>query len=131
MEFRIAECKASSPKREIRSLRGRNHRSLRNNLLESIAQANGGSVVSQADEDGVVRMKLLVRKQDLRQMLEMMRDHGKNSSQQQSYSSSLSLSLEQRLNLLRKKHLLRANAAAKENCRRYWTPALQSIPEEF
>ncbi|OAY52280.1 hypothetical protein MANES_04G070500v8 [Manihot esculenta] len=128
MELRVAEGKASSPKREIRSLRARNHRSLRNNLLESIAQANGGSVVSQVNEDGVVRMKLLVRKQDLRQMLEVMRGHGKNISQQQSFSS---LSVEQRLNLLRKKQLLRANAAAKESRRRSWTPQLQSIPEEF
>ncbi|OAY52279.1 hypothetical protein MANES_04G070400v8 [Manihot esculenta] len=131
MELRVAEVKASSPKREIRSLRARNHRSLRNNLLESIAQANGGSVVSQVNEDGVVRMKLLVRKQDLRQMLEVMRGHGKNISQQQSFSTSSSLTVEQRLNLLRKKQLLRASAAAKESRRHSWTPQLQSIPEEF
>ncbi|PNT21279.1 hypothetical protein POPTR_009G138700v4 [Populus trichocarpa] len=125
----VSEGKAS-PKRDFRALRGRNHRSLKSNLLESIAQVNDGSVVSHTneDEDGFVRMKLVVRKQDLKRMLELMR--GCESSTNQSYSPASSLSLEQRLNLLRRKHLSRSNAA-KGSCRRSWTPALQSIPEEL
>jgi hypothetical protein len=74
-----------------------------------------------------VRMKLVVRKQDLKQMLEVMRG-GKSNANQASYSPVSSLSLEQRLNLLRRKHLSRSNSA-KGSCRRSWTPALQSIPE--
>ncbi|EEF41104.1 conserved hypothetical protein [Ricinus communis] len=128
MELRVAEGNKASSKREIRSLRGKNHRSLRNNLLESIAQVNGGSVVSHRNEDGVVRMKLLVRKQDLRQMLELIKS-GKNNSHQASFSLSSSSCVEQRLNLLWRKHLSRANAV-KESRHGCWVPALQSIPEE-
>ncbi|KDP33284.1 hypothetical protein JCGZ_13071 [Jatropha curcas] len=131
MEYlRVAEGRGS-PKREFRSVKGRiNNRNLRNNLLESIAQSNGGSVVSQAaNEDGVVRMKILVKKQDLKQMLELVRNGSKNNSYQSS-SSSFS-SVEQRLNLLRRKHLLRVNAGKESRRRSAWIPALQSIPEEF
>ncbi|KAG6761705.1 hypothetical protein POTOM_034934 [Populus tomentosa] len=126
----VSEGKAS-PKRDFRALRVRNYRSLKSNLLESIAQVNAGSVVSHTneDEDGFVRMKLVVRKQDLKQMLELMRGC-ESSTNQASYSPASSLSLEQRLNLLRRKHLSRSNAA-KGSCRRSWTPALQSIPEEL
>ncbi|CAK7329445.1 unnamed protein product [Dovyalis caffra] len=127
--LRVSEGKAS-PKRDFRALlRGRNHRSLKSNVLESIAQVNGGSVVSHTKEDGFVRMKLVVRKQDLNQMLELMRG-GKSNTNQASYSTASSLSLEQRLNLLRRKHLSRSNPA-KGSCQRSWTPALQSIPEEL
>uniref|UniRef100_A0A6N2L5P7 Uncharacterized protein n=1 Tax=Salix viminalis TaxID=40686 RepID=A0A6N2L5P7_SALVM len=109
----------SSPKRDFRAFRGRSHRSLKSNLLESDAQVKGGSVVSHStNEDGIVRMKLVVRKQDLKQVLELMR--GCESSTNQS------LPLEQRL----RKHLSRFNAAM-GSCRRSWTPALQSIPEEL
>ncbi|KAJ6896966.1 hypothetical protein NC651_022992 [Populus alba x Populus x berolinensis] len=117
--LQVSEGKAS-PKRDFRALRVRNLRSLKSNLLESIAQVNAGSVVSHTneDEDGFVRMKFVVRKQDLKQMLELMR--GCESSTNQS----------QRLNLLRRKHLPRSKAA-KGSCQRSWTPALQSIPEEL
>ncbi|KAH8510473.1 hypothetical protein H0E87_008146 [Populus deltoides] len=125
--LRVSEGKAS-PKRDFRALlRGRNHRSLKSNLPESIGQVNGGCVVSHTNENGFVRMKLVVRKQDLKQMLEVMRG-GKSNANQASYSPVSSLSLEQRLNLLRRKHLSRSNSA-KGSCRRSWTPALQSIPE--
>ncbi|KAJ6906441.1 hypothetical protein NC652_024008 [Populus alba x Populus x berolinensis] len=119
----VSEGKAS-PKRDFRALRVRNHRSLKSNLLESIAQVNAGNVVSHTneDEDGFVRMKFVVRKQDLKQMLELMRGC-ESSTNQSSYSPASSLSLEQ-------KHLSRSNAA-KGSCRRSWTPALQSIPEEL
>ncbi|KAJ6937195.1 hypothetical protein NC652_011761 [Populus alba x Populus x berolinensis] len=125
--LRVSEGKAS-PKRDFRALlRGRNHRSLKSNLTESIGQVNGGCVVSHTNENGFVRMKLVVRKQDLKQMLEVMRG-GKSNANQASYSPVSSLSLEQRLNLLRRKHISRSNSA-KGSCRRSWTPALQSIPE--
>lgn len=116
----------------------------RSNLLEAIAKVNGnGSVISQSEEldHGVVRMKIVVRKQDLKQIMEAM-GGGTNkfkasiAANQSSPSSTLmpSLCVEQRLNLLKKKHLLmRANLARQQHNYRHcsWSPALQSIPEEL
>ncbi|RZC48537.1 hypothetical protein C5167_016956 [Papaver somniferum] len=97
------------------------------NLLEAIAQFHGAGVVSHTDENGVVRMKILVKKQDLKQMLEMM-DNGKESSGNNIQQQSSSLSLEQRLHVMRRKHQRRAEHA---KGRRTWQPALQSIPEDL
>ncbi|ONH92344.1 hypothetical protein PRUPE_8G169600, partial [Prunus persica] len=80
-------------------------------------------------EDGVVRMKILVRRQDLKQVLELM--NGGINSQASVVRPSSSLCVEQRLSLLRKKHLLRASLAAKHSRQGSWCPALQSIPEEI
>ncbi|CAN0845762.1 hypothetical protein LINGRAHAP2_LOCUS4194 [Linum grandiflorum] len=66
-------------------------------------------------------MKVLVKKQDLKQMLELLGD-GKLQS-----SSSLS-NVEQRLNLLRRKHVSRGKGC-RDSSPRSWIPALQSIPE--
>ena len=102
--------------------------------MESInAQINGGGshLLSQANEDGVVRMKLLVRKQDLKQMLEMVRGGRSNNNGASYQQSPSSLSLEHRLNQLRRRQLLRASAATKERRRSSWSPVLQSIPEEI
>ncbi|KAE8672884.1 putative set domain protein [Hibiscus syriacus] len=127
----IVEGKAS-PKREFRSrkaLTGSNHY-----LLEAIARAvknnSGGGGVSHVDGDGVLRMKIVVRKQDLKQMLGMINDDGESgvTANHNCYQSSSS-SVEERLNLLRSKHLLRSNAIVKES-RHCWCPELQSIPEE-
>ncbi|CAN1771085.1 hypothetical protein LINPERHAP1_LOCUS11780 [Linum perenne] len=64
-------------------------------------------------------MKVLVKKQDLKQMLELLGDAFSN--------------VEQRLNLLRRKQASRGNGG--KGCRvsssRPWIPALQSIPEEL
>ncbi|KAJ6906440.1 hypothetical protein NC652_024008 [Populus alba x Populus x berolinensis] len=88
----VSEGKAS-PKRDFRALRVRNHRSLKSNLLESIAQVNAGNVVSHTneDEDGFVRMKFVVRKQDLKQMLELMRGCESNPMQQRGVAGVLGL----------------------------------------
>ncbi|KAL4281940.1 hypothetical protein GQ457_03G001790 [Hibiscus cannabinus] len=91
---------------------------------------NGGVAVSRVDEDGVRRIKILVRKQDLKQMLGMV--NGKNSvAADYNYrrSSPSPASVEERLNLLPRKHLLRCNAFIKKS-RHCWSPELQSIPEE-
>ncbi|KAI3916975.1 hypothetical protein MKW92_021958 [Papaver armeniacum] len=97
------------------------------NLLEAIAQFHGAGVVSHTDENGVVRMKILVKKQDLKQMLEMM-DNGKESGSNNIQQQSSSLSLEQRLHIMRRKHQRRVEHA---KGRRTWQPALQSIPEDL
>ncbi|KAK8626707.1 hypothetical protein V6N13_134340 [Hibiscus sabdariffa] len=109
-----------------------------NCLLEAIERAKnnggGGAVVSRVDEDGVLRMKIVVRKQDLKHVLGFINGDGEDNVAANYYkyyrsSSPSSMSVEERLNLLRRKHLLRSNAMIKKSghC---WSPELQSIPEE-
>ncbi|KAF9600420.1 hypothetical protein IFM89_009335 [Coptis chinensis] len=121
-----------SPKRDFKFSKARNQKSVRSNLLEAIAQVHGGSVVSSKDEDGVVRMKIVVKKQDLKNMLEKI-SGGNNDTRQappvQSAFSSV-LTLEHRLNIMRKRHVKRVENANK-GCRSSWRPMLQSIPEEL
>lgn len=114
----------ATQKREFRYLKARNQKKNSNIIEAAFAQVNnngGGSVISQSVEEGgtVTRMKILVRKQDLKQALEVMRG-AKNITKQ---SAMPGMSLEQRLNLMRKRQMLRAS-------RRNWRPVLQSIPEE-
>lgn len=123
-----------SPKREFKQLRSRNQKILRSNLLEAISQANNnnGGVVSHINEDGAVRVKIVVRKQDLKQMLGIINGGGGGGGRKASanYLPTLpSSSVEERLNLLRRKHVLRS-PAIKKSRRHCWCPELQSIPEE-
>ncbi|KAB2045896.1 hypothetical protein ES319_D01G194600v1 [Gossypium barbadense] len=123
----------ASPKREFKQSKNRNQKALRSNLLEAIAKANNGGgttvVTHHINEDGVLRVKIVVRKQDLKQMLG--RINGDDSKINTNYPSppSPSLSVEQQLNLLRKKHAMKAGNAVKKSFHR-WSPQLQSIPEE-
>ena len=89
------------------------------NLLEAIAKVSreGTGFVSQNEEDGVVRIKMVVKKTDLAQVLEAMAGGG---------VAPASVSVEQRLAIMRRKQFLRAKLAAAT-----WSPALQSIPEEI
>ncbi|GAB4838580.1 hypothetical protein Ancab_028125 [Ancistrocladus abbreviatus] len=106
----------SSPKREFQRPRNHHKVAVRNDLLEAIAQVNngakGGRVVAQStSEDGRVRMKIVLRKQDLKQMLEAMKDSARPPP---------SLSLEQSL-------MRRRISAGKANhgrwgCRSSWRP---------
>lgn len=127
MEFMmIAEEKSVPQRREIRFTRsGRNQKAAASSVLEAIAQFSGGETT--AAEDG--RMKILVKKEDLKQVLEAIRD-GRSLGRRNS-ASPPSVSLEQRLNLLRRRQILRAANQAKGRSRRSWRPALQSIPEEL
>lgn len=136
MEYlKVAEGRGS-PKREHRMSRtGRNQKTTRSNFLESVAKIKSGRVVSNTDEHdgGMMRVKIVVKKQDLKQMLEVIRA-GKNNNiaAQSSVSptpSSSSLCLEQRLDLMRRRQQWRANQA-KGSRRSCWRPALHSIPEE-
>ncbi|GLT75287.1 hypothetical protein SLA2020_470230 [Shorea laevis] len=103
--------------------------SIRSNVLKTIAQ--GGGVVSNVKEDGTIRMKITVRKEDLKQMLGMINCEKNTISTHLSPSSPFS-PVEERLNLLRRKHLLRENAMRKswKSCQCSWSPQLQSIPED-
>ncbi|XP_023511743.1 uncharacterized protein LOC111776510 [Cucurbita pepo subsp. pepo] len=93
------------------------------NLLEAIAKVSreGTGFVSQNEEDGVVRIKMVVKKTDLAQVLEAMAGGGGGGG-----VAPASVSVEQRLAIMRRKQFLRAKLAAAT-----WSPALQSIPEEI
>ncbi|KAK9135817.1 hypothetical protein Syun_015147 [Stephania yunnanensis] len=117
----------SSPRRESRLSRGRSQKAMRSNILEAIAQMQGGSIVSRRDEDGTLRMKIVVKKQDLKHFLGMM-GSGNNGSNNQASLSSLT-TLEQRLHVLRSRQVRRSAEVAKSGSGP-WRPALQSIPEE-
>lgn len=101
--------------------------------MEAVANVNGdhrhqsANVIShQTQEDGVVRMKILVRKQDLKQVLELMNGNGVHN-QSSVVGASSSFSLERRLYVLRKKQIQRAKHSRQSS----WSPELQSIPEEI
>ncbi|PIA56730.1 hypothetical protein AQUCO_00700822v1 [Aquilegia coerulea] len=129
MEYlKVAEEKGS-PKRESRISKARSQKSMRSSLLEAIAQVHGGDVVSRKDEDGVVRMKIVVKKQDLKQMLEMIGGGTNDSPKASTVLSAFSsiLTLEQRLNIMRKRQMRRAERH--KGCGSTWRPVLQSIPE--
>ncbi|KAM1031341.1 hypothetical protein ACFX2C_035145 [Malus domestica] len=105
-----------------------------NAFMEAVANVNGDrrhqstNVIShQTQEDGVVRMKILVRRQDLKQVLELTINGNGVHNQSSIVGASSSFSLEQRLYVLRKKQIQRA----KHNCQSSWSPELQSIPEEI
>lgn len=130
----------ASPKREVRASKNRQQqKTVTSNVMEAIAQVSnggGGVHVSEANDNGVVRMKIMVRKQDLKQILQVMNMNGANNSHRgrsQAANAPLSApSTEQWLNLLRRKHnIVKAVNSGKENQRRSWRPELQSIPEEL
>lgn len=146
MELKVAEDKSWMKREYLRtSTRGRNQKTgvTRSNILDAIARVNKGTgeIVCETDElsGGAVRMKIRVKKEDLKQVLEAMRDDGKsinyiNHRHQYSSSPAASLSsssLEQRLILLRKRQLMRTAQIRIRQRGSAWTPALQSIPEEL
>lgn len=140
MEYLKVSGSKASPKRELRASKNRQQqqKTVMSNVMEAIAQVNnggGGVHVSEASDNGVVRIKIMVRKQDLKQILQVMNMNGANDSHSLSQAANAPLpasSVEQRLNPLRRKHnILRAVNSGKENSRRSWRPELQSIPEEL
>ncbi|KAJ9560614.1 LOW QUALITY PROTEIN: hypothetical protein OSB04_005774 [Centaurea solstitialis] len=85
-----------------------------------------GGVVSRTIEDGGV-MKILVKRQELEQVLE--RAVKKRDDNRRQLSRSLaSKSLEPQLKEMKKVGI---SEQVNRDCRSYWRPALQSIPEEF
>lgn len=132
MELKVGGASMVFPKRVLRLFRARNRKDARrSNVLETIVdRASGGGVVTCIEEGGAVRVKITVKKQDLEQVLEVIRG-GKSKAHPPKSITRSSSSAEQRLILLRKKHLLGSAIAAKESSSSSWSPALQSIPEEL
>lgn len=114
--MKIGEEKLHSPQR--RGLRlwrsGRNQKAITSNILEKISQFSGGEM---AEVDG--RVRIMVKKEDLKQVLEAIRDGRRRNS--------AAVPFEQRLNMLLRRQILRAKGTSRAS----WRPALQSIPEEF
>ncbi|KAI3804043.1 hypothetical protein L1987_32211 [Smallanthus sonchifolius] len=86
--------------------------------------------VSHSVENGVVRMKILVKRQEVQQVLEQVTnrkgDYKRNHVNFRLVSASKTL--EQRLKDMRRMRILRSKQM-KGDCRSYWRPALESIPE--
>uniref|UniRef100_A0A7N0U605 Uncharacterized protein n=1 Tax=Kalanchoe fedtschenkoi TaxID=63787 RepID=A0A7N0U605_KALFE len=104
-----------------------------NSMLEAIAKLEGEKTVSEIDKEGAVRMKLVVRKQDLRKVLEEISgeqsdDKKRSSLHFSNYSDDASFTLEQRLIIMRKR---RNRRVYQEKGQGSWRPMLHSIPEEF
>ncbi|KAL3722744.1 hypothetical protein ACJRO7_035021 [Eucalyptus globulus] len=110
--------------------RGPKGASIRSNasVVEAITRARAGGLdvsVSQVREDGAVRMKLVVRKEELKHILEAIKG-GRKKSAHQAATSGQPLSGEQRLHLLWRRKFVKDGRP-----RSSWEPALQSIPEEL
>ncbi|GAA0187527.1 hypothetical protein LIER_34815 [Lithospermum erythrorhizon] len=123
----------SSPRSEqFKRSKSRNQKSMMNNILEAISQVNSNGVVYHTDaQDGTRRMKIVMKKEDLKQVLELVKDGGNvnNNNCSVSGQSHPSVSLEQRLNVMRKRQTLRASCQPKLRNGGSWNPVLQSIPE--
>ena len=96
-------------------------------LLEALAKR--GSVTSYTTEYGKTKIKILVKKQDFKSILESMNDTNCGSYNFTSrIFSFLSSSIEKKLNDLMKK---KKGSQAKECQSSNWRPTLHSIPEEY
>ncbi|KAL6494855.1 hypothetical protein OROGR_031655 [Orobanche gracilis] len=123
MDSKIVENQKSLPRREFKFSRsGRNPKAIVDNGLEAIVQFSSSEMATA--EGG--RMKIVVRKEDLKQVLDAIRD-GRGLVRR----ATPAMALEQRLNLLRRRQILRAASQVKCRSRGSWRPALQSIPEEL
>lgn len=134
MELKFAEDRCAWPKRSTESkiLRTRSQKTnVMSNILDAIAKVNKKDFSSQ-EKGEVVRMKIVVKKEDLKQVLEALRDGNINENRSQISPSQVAvLSLEQRLNFMRKRQQIRKANQIKLRNNSSWMPVLQSIPEDF
>lgn len=97
-----------------------------------------GGVVTRTVENGVVRMKILVKRQELKQVLEQVTQKMDDNKENKSKGNNLrklsrslaSKSLEPQLDDSKENKNVKSDQVNRD-CRSYWRPALQSIPEEF
>ncbi|KAH6813271.1 hypothetical protein C2S51_022289 [Perilla frutescens var. frutescens] len=105
-------------RRESRNMKvAKNQKVVASNILEAIAQLSNGDAAA-------TRMKIVVKKEDLKQVLEAIRDGRRGPP-------STAALLEQRLNLLRPRQNMRAAGRSMKGRTRFgsWRPVLQTIPE--
>nr|CAD1844789.1 unnamed protein product [Ananas comosus var. bracteatus] len=98
--------------------------------VEAIEQACGARIVAQDELSGAVRVKIVLSKQQLKQMVAMIGRGRSNAGPQQSSLIAVGFpqNLEQLFYALRRRHAKKSEAA--KGRRNRWRPALQSIPEE-
>ncbi|KAL9231864.1 hypothetical protein vseg_007030 [Gypsophila vaccaria] len=139
----LEELFKSSPRREIQSSNNNNKRAIVKNtpLLERLAK-NGDITSHVTTENGTTKMKILVKKQDLKQMLETMNVVDINNKYPTTSTTTTtttrsngSLStIERRLYGLMKRRRAspqqQATVCQGRQSISSWRPALQSIPEE-
>ena len=94
---------------------------------EAIEKLHGGRVISREENNGAVRVKIVVSKQELRQMVSSLSQRRSNAIHQRMAAPP---NLEQLLHVLREQHMKRAEAG-KGYRPGDWRPALLSIPEEI
>lgn len=132
MEVKFAEDRCAWPRRssesKISRTRSQKANYMMTNILDAIAKVNRDCFSSQESEGEVVRMKIVVRKEDLKQIVEAL---GNGNNMNENRSTQISSSLEQRLNFMRKRQLLRKANQIKLRNTSSWMPVLQSIPEEL
>jgi hypothetical protein len=100
---------------------------------------NGGRVLSREEVGGAVRVKIVVSKRELKQMVAALGDGAERHRQRGAAGggggscagASGGPGAEQRLHSLRRRSMRRAAEAARRvQGSREWQPGLQSIPEE-
>ncbi|TMX00810.1 hypothetical protein EJD97_000120 [Solanum chilense] len=131
MEVKFGEDRCAWPRRESKISRTRSQKAnnMMSNILDAIAKVNKSrDFSSQVNEGEVVRMKIVVKKEDLKQIVEAL---GNGNTMNENISNQISSSLEQRMNFMRKRQLIRKANQIKMRNNSSWMPMLQSIPEEF
>lgn len=92
----------------------------------------GGVVSRTVGKDGVVRMKILMKRHQLQKILEQAVKKNDNVGNHVNIRplmrSSVSNPLERRLKEIKRLQIQRSRQVNR-NCGSYWRPALQSIPE--
>ncbi|CAN6280450.1 unnamed protein product [Urochloa humidicola] len=94
---------------------------------------HGGRLLSREDVGGAVRVKIVVSKRELKQMVAALGDGAgaATSERHRHRASAAGPSAEQRLQSLRRRSMRRAAEAARRmQANGEWEPGLQSIPEE-
>ncbi|KAL0454052.1 UNVERIFIED_CONTAM: hypothetical protein Slati_0744400 [Sesamum latifolium] len=112
-----------SPRRESKLIlrTARNQKAVSGNILEAIAQLSGGEAAGNGPPP--TRMKFVVKKEDLKQVLEAIRVRDCRGAVRRAPAAT---SLEQRLNWMRRRQMMRGRSRVGP-----WRPVLQSIPEEL
>ncbi|CAO2048048.1 unnamed protein product [Urochloa humidicola] len=94
---------------------------------------HGGRLLSREDVGGAVRVKIVVSKRELKQMVAALGDGASAVTAAERYRQRAAggPSAEQRLQSLRRRSMRRAAEAARRmQANGEWEPGLQSIPEE-
>lgn len=126
-------------KSRLKFWRGRNdNKFLKNKMVDEYTRTDADVIsvlieeseaVSHRKNDGeVLRMKIIVKKEDLEKVLQFMGGNTLKSSDNSSISSSLYL--EECINALKRRSISKANPVkSRRHPNSSWSPALHSIPE--